>query len=47
MIVIIFFFFLRPDKYTDMPSESTLFWLLHVQVFVDKVRIDLATVSLE
>ena len=47
MIIIAFFFLLRPGEYTDTPSESTPFRLCDSQVFVGEVWIYLATDSLE
>ena len=42
MIIIAFFFLLRPGEYTDTPSESTPFRLVDVQIFGGDTRLDLA-----
>ena len=45
MIVIAFFFLLRPGKYTDNPNNT--FRLADVQLFIGDTRIDLTTAPIE
>mgnify|MGYP006215257593 CR=1 FL=1 len=45
MIIIAFFFLLRPGEYTDSPSDTTPFTLGDVQLFIGPTRIDLDTAS--
>ena len=45
MIVLAFFFLLRPGEYTDMSSESTPFKLADAQLFIGRTRINLITAS--
>jgi hypothetical protein len=43
MIVMAFFFLLRPGEYTATPSDTTPFRMCDVQLFIGPVRIDPAT----
>ena len=43
MIIIAFFFLLRPGEYTDSPSDSTPFAFADVQLFLGTIRLDLAS----
>lgn len=43
MIIIAFFYLLRPGEYTDSPSESTPFTFADIQLFVGPLRLDLKT----
>ena len=45
MIIIAFFFLLRPGEYTDSPSDTTPFTLGDVQMFIGSRRLDLAADS--
>ena len=45
MIIIAFFFLLRPGEYTDSKSDTTPFTLADVQLFVGIRRLDLLTAS--
>ena len=45
MIIIGFFFLLRPGEYTDAPSDTTPFTLADVQLFCGPTRLDLHTSS--
>jgi hypothetical protein len=45
MIIIAFFFLLRPGEYTDSPSDTTPFTLGDVQLFIGPTRINLDTAS--
>lgn len=45
MIIIAFFFLLRPGEYTDSPSDTTPFTLGDVQLFIGPRRLDLTTCS--
>ena len=45
MIIIAFFFLLRPGEYTDSKSDTTPFTLGDVQLFVGPRRLNLATAS--
>jgi hypothetical protein len=45
MIIIAFFFLLRPGEYTDSKSDTTPFTLGDVQLFLGPRRLDLATAS--
>ena len=45
MIIIAFFFLLRPGEYTDSPSDTTPFTLGDVQLFVGQRRLNLDTAS--
>ena len=45
MIIIAFFFLLRPGEYTDSPSDSTPFAFADVQLFVGTIRLNLASSS--
>ena len=46
MIIIAFFFLLRPGEYTDSPSESTPFRIEDVQLFIGQTRLCLLTASI-
>ena len=41
MIIIAFFFLLRPGEYTDSPSDTTPFTYANVQLFTGPLRLDL------
>ena len=43
MILLAFFFLLRPGEYTDSQSDTTPFQLQDVQVFIGRRRLDLGT----
>jgi hypothetical protein len=43
MIVLAFFFLLRPGEYTALPSDTTPFRMCDVQLFIGPVRIDPGT----
>ena len=43
MVVLAFFFLLRPGEYTSGPSESTPFSLADVQLFIGNIRLDITT----
>ena len=43
MIVLAFFYLLRPGEYTSGPSESTPFTLADVQLFIGNTRLDITT----
>ena len=43
MIIVAFFFLLRPGEYTDSPSDTTPFALADVQLFLGPVRLNLET----
>jgi len=43
MIIIAFFFLLRPGEYTDAPSDTVPFTLGNVQLFIGPRRLDLNT----
>ena len=45
MIIIAFFFLLRPGEYTDNNSNSTPFHLEDVQLFIGSRSLDLLTAS--
>ena len=45
MIVIAFFFLLRPGEYTDSNSDSSPFRFQDVQLFIGEQRLDLATAT--
>jgi hypothetical protein len=45
MIVIAFFFLLRPGEYTDSNSDSSPFRFKDVQLFIGEQRLDLATAT--
>ena len=45
MIIIAFFFLLRPGEYTDSPSDTTPFTLGDVQLFIGPTRINLDTAT--
>ena len=42
MIIIAFFFLLRPGEYTDSPSDTTPFTYADVQLFLGPLRLDIA-----
>lgn len=41
MIILAFFFLLRPGEYTDSPSDSTPFRFMDVQLFIGNSRLDI------
>ena len=43
MIVIAFFFLLRPGEYTDAPSDTSPFWSMDLQLSVGDCRLDIMT----
>lgn len=45
MIIIAFFFLLRPGEYTDAASDTTPFTLGNVQMFIGCTRLDIMTVE--
>lgn len=45
MIIIAFFFLLRPGEYTDLPSETTPFSFADIQLFLGPLRLNLCTSS--
>ena len=45
MIIIAFFFLLRPGEYTDSPSDTTPFSFADVQLFLGPLRLNLRTSS--
>ena len=45
MIIIAFFFLLRPGEYTDAASDTTPFTLGNVQMFIGCARLDIMTVA--
>ena len=47
MIIIAFFYLLRPGEYTDAPSETSPFRLTDVQLFIGSTRLDLWAASAE
>ena len=46
MIIIAFFFLLRPGEYTDAPSDTFPFRSMYVQLSIDDRRLDIAMCSL-
>ena len=45
MIIIAFFYLLRPGEYTDAPSDTTPFTLGDVQLFIGPTRLNIETAS--
>ena len=46
MIIIAFFFLLRPGEYTDAPSDTSPFRFMDVQLSIGDCRLDIATCSI-
>ena len=45
MIIIVFFFLLRPGEYTDAPSNTPLFRFMDTQLSIGDRRLDIVTCS--
>ena len=46
IIIITFFFLLRPGKYTSAPSDIAPFWFIDIQLFIGNRNLDIDTCSL-
>ena len=46
MIVLAFFFLLRPGEYTDLASDNTPFTINDAQLFIGSKRIEIETSSI-